>query len=69
MGDHYVLGFALRFLQSSPILSGHYKSRPLDETRNQGPPCQCQYTVTHTKRSHTHVKDLVVVVHVRVWWI
>ena len=63
MVDCYVLGFvtALRFLQSQILyrLLESYKS-PLDETVivNRGPPCV--HTCTHAKRSHTHVKDLVV---------
>ena len=58
---HYVLGFALtlRFVWSQ--LCSLYKG-PLDETINQGPPCEyaCKHII------YTHIKDPVV--HVRIWW-
>ena len=40
-----------------------FDKSPLDETINQNIWCVC---TCYAKRSHTHIKDLVV--HVRVWW-
>ena len=55
------LGFALTVRCLWSQLCSLYKG-PLDETINQGPPCEyaCKKIV------YTHIKDPVV--HVRVWW-